>query len=390
MRTGCSAAVSFRRAGRAVYPGFKLDEPARPPVIEICRRLDGIALAIELAAARMVSMSAEEVRDRLGDRFRLLAGARRGLERHQTLRQAVAWSYDLLELRRTALLRRCSVFADGFDLDGDCRRSIRPGRRVRGVGSAGLLRAQVHGRHRTVNGHTRTGMLETIRQFAEEQLVASGLADETHGAHARYFAGREADITGPVGQPAAARGLHVVLHRTRESAGRVSMVGRSRQPGRGRHHRHTCDVRGRVGRDVYRFRGWKRFSMTPWPPTIQRSGFAYTLVAQSFLAGRIEEAVGYSDAGQRVIHQTSAEVPFGLDGWIGAAYMSIGQTDRWVEWSRAQCERDRDTHGLTRAGLSIALMMSDRRNEAMAVAADGLIEVVSTTESAGDVVRPVC
>ena len=66
-------------------------------VVEICQRLDGIPLAIELAASRMASMTASEVRDRLDDRFRLLVGSRRGLERHQTLRHAVAWSYDLLD-----------------------------------------------------------------------------------------------------------------------------------------------------------------------------------------------------------------------------------------------------------------------------------------------------
>ena len=85
-------------------------------MVEICRRLDGIALAIELAAARMVSMSASDVLERLTDRFRLLSGSRRGLERHQTLRQAVQWSYDLLGDNERIVLQRCSVFAGGFDL----------------------------------------------------------------------------------------------------------------------------------------------------------------------------------------------------------------------------------------------------------------------------------
>ena len=80
---------------RAVNPGFQLEEPAtQKRSTDICRRLDGIALAIELAAARMVSMNPAEVSARLTDRFRLLAGSRRGLERHQTLRHAVQWSYD--------------------------------------------------------------------------------------------------------------------------------------------------------------------------------------------------------------------------------------------------------------------------------------------------------
>ena len=89
-------------------------------VAEICRRLDGIPLAIELAASRMASMTASEVRDRLDHRFRLLVGSRRGLERHQTLRHAVAWSYDLLDDAEKTLLERCSVFAGGFDLGGVC------------------------------------------------------------------------------------------------------------------------------------------------------------------------------------------------------------------------------------------------------------------------------
>ena len=87
-------------------------------VEEVCRRLDGIPLAIELAASRMESMTATEMRDRLDHRFKLLVRSRRGLERHQTLRQAVSWSYDLLEEPEKALLERCSVFAGGFDVQG--------------------------------------------------------------------------------------------------------------------------------------------------------------------------------------------------------------------------------------------------------------------------------
>ena len=89
-------------------------------VEDVCRRLDGIPLAIELAASRMASMTAAEVRDRLDDRFKLLVGSRRGLERHQTLRHAVAWSYDLLDDAEKTVLERCSVFAGGFDLQSAC------------------------------------------------------------------------------------------------------------------------------------------------------------------------------------------------------------------------------------------------------------------------------
>ena len=90
-------------------------------VIEICRRLDGIPLAIELAASRLLSTTVIELRDRLDDRFRLLVGSRRGLERHQTLRHAVAWSYD--HLNDVEKLFTGKVF-------GVCWR-VRPPRRVR-------------------------------------------------------------------------------------------------------------------------------------------------------------------------------------------------------------------------------------------------------------------
>ena len=112
-----TAADLFADRAHDVAPHVALDQAA---VVDICGRLDGIPLAIELAASRMASMTAGEVRDRLDDRFKLLVGSRRGLERHQTLRHAVAWSYELLDDAEKALLDRCSVFASGFDLRSAC------------------------------------------------------------------------------------------------------------------------------------------------------------------------------------------------------------------------------------------------------------------------------
>ena len=187
-RCSSNAPAAWRRASRVARP----DEA--DAVVEICRRLDGIPLAIELAASRMASMTASEVRDRLDHRFRLLVGSRRGLERHQTLRHAVAWSYDLLDDAEKALLERCSVFAGGFDLQSACAVS---GSDVDEYAVLDLLDALVRKSLLVADrssGRTRFSMLETIRQFAEEQLVARGEASEIRAAHARYFAGREADI----------------------------------------------------------------------------------------------------------------------------------------------------------------------------------------------------
>src|SRR5271166_3647650 len=187
-----SAVTLFGERAQAVAPHFSVRDES-DAVVEICSRLDGIPLAIELAASRMASMTANEVRDRLDQRFRLLVGSRRGLERHQTLRHAVQWSYDHLEDAEKALLERCSVFAGGFDLQSACA--------VAGsdddFATLDLLDALVRKSLLVADrssGRTRFSMLETIRQFAEEQLVASGVADEARTAHARYFAGREADI----------------------------------------------------------------------------------------------------------------------------------------------------------------------------------------------------
>jgi hypothetical protein len=119
--TGSAAVNLFVDRAHSVVSGFSLAQPGEADaVVEICRRLDGIPLAIELAASRMASMTASEVRDRLDQRFRLLVGSRRGLARHQTLRHAVAWSYDLLDDAEKVLLGRCSVFAGGFDLQSAC------------------------------------------------------------------------------------------------------------------------------------------------------------------------------------------------------------------------------------------------------------------------------
>ncbi|MGB8506505.1 ATP-binding protein, partial [Mycobacterium sp.] len=192
-----SAAVElFVERARSVASRFSMgssDEAAA--VVEICRRLDGIPLAIELAASRMASMTASEVRDRLDRRFRLLVGSRRGLARHQTLRHAVAWSYNHLDDAEKTLLDRCSVFAGGFDLHSAC--AVAGSDAVDDFAVLDLLDALVRKSLLVADrssGRTRFSMLETIRQFAEEQLAAAGAAEEVRAAHARHFAGREADI----------------------------------------------------------------------------------------------------------------------------------------------------------------------------------------------------
>jgi predicted ATPase len=187
-----AAVELFVERAQSVTSGLLAEETTA--VEDVCRRLDGIPLTIELVASRMASMTAAEVRDRLDDRFKLLVGSRRGLERHQTLRQAVAWSYDLLDDSK-ALLERCSVFAGGFDLQSAC--AIAGSDEPDDYAVLDLLDALVRKSLLIANrsaGRTRFSMLKTIRQFAEEQLAARSVATEVRAAHAVYFAEREADI----------------------------------------------------------------------------------------------------------------------------------------------------------------------------------------------------
>ena len=104
------------------------------------------------------------------------------------------------------------------------------------------------------------------------------------------------------------------------------------------------------------------------------------MASQCYMAGRIEAAVRYSDAGQTVLGNGRGEVPYGLEGWLGGAYVYIGQPERWVEWCRAQLARGRDTHTLTRASLVIALKIAGSEDEAMA-AAKGLIDAAEATHN---------
>src|SRR5439155_18166168 len=116
--TQYAAVELFSVRATAALPSFRLTNESAPAVAEICRRLDGIPLAIELAAARVKAFSVEQIRARLDERFRLLTGgSRAALPRQQTLRAAVDWSYDLLSGPERPLLGRLSVFAGGWTLE---------------------------------------------------------------------------------------------------------------------------------------------------------------------------------------------------------------------------------------------------------------------------------
>ena len=377
LTAGAAAALFVERA-RSVASRFSVTGSADAEAIdEICRRVDGIPLAIELAASRMASMTATEVRDRLDQRFRLLVGSRRGLERHQTLRHAVAWSYELLDDAEKTVLVRCSVFAGGFDLGSACVL----GGFADEFATLDLLDALVRKSMLVADrsaGATRFSMLETIRQYAEDQVVARGEADDVRTAHARYFAGREADVYALWD---SARQREAYDWFTAELANLRSAFRWAADAG-------DLDTAAAIA-TYSGFLGYMTQNSEPvtWVEELiqparevghPRLAFMYVIASLCWMTGRVDPAVGYTDACQALLATGLGEMPVGIDGLIGSVHLATGQTERYIEASRDRLARGRGAHPMARASLALALAAAGSHDEAMS-AAVGLIEAAEAT-----------
>jgi predicted ATPase len=374
-----SATTLFvERAGavaREVTSAAELDA-----IAEICGRLDGIPLAIELAASRMQSMTVSELRERLDDRFRLLVGSRRGLERHQTLRHAVQWSYDLLDVAEAQVLQRCSVFAGGFDIAAACA--------VVGIDDEyavvdlldSLVRKSLVVADRS-SGRTRFTMLETIRQFAEEQLVAAGDADDARTAHGRYFADREDEIFELWDSP-----------RQRETHAWLAVeLANLRAAFRWSADRGDLDTAaaiihyaGMIGfwGDQHEPIRWAEELIEPARSAQHRRlAQLYAAAQVCYSAGRIDDAVRYSTAGKAAVESgLFDELNAELEASLGSSAVWTGHPEQWAEWSRAVIAR-RPTEALHAKGcLALALKFAGQEEQAL-VASEGLVGAAGTTES---------
>jgi predicted ATPase len=189
--SGSPSVRLFCDRARSAKHDFVADAATLETIGQLCRRLDGIPLAIELAAARVGSLSAEDLMERLDERFRLLTrGSRASLERHQTLRNTIDWSYDLLDDGERQALQRLAVFAGGGELaaleavlaagDGLDRFDV--------VDVVSLLvNKSLVVTELDDGGRIRYRMYETIRQYAQERLEASGSLGTVRRAHAEYY-----------------------------------------------------------------------------------------------------------------------------------------------------------------------------------------------------------
>ncbi|MBV9722871.1 MAG: LuxR family transcriptional regulator, partial [Mycobacterium sp.] len=192
----------FIDRARHARPDFAVDDQNAPAVAEICARLDGLPLAIELAAARVRALSLAEIVDSLHDRFRLLTGgARTAVRRQQTLRASVDWSHALLTEPERVLFRRLAVFLGGFDLDA--AQAIAGGgdvQRYQVLDQLSLLVDKslvVTCDSEVTGGRTRYRLLETVRQYAQEKLGESGEADTVRSCHRDYYTSLAAAVDAP-------------------------------------------------------------------------------------------------------------------------------------------------------------------------------------------------
>ena len=187
----CGAARLFAQQAAMVRPGFALTAGNAADIAAICRRLDGLPLAIELAASRVKLLAPGALLARLGDSLGLAAGDAGRPSRQQTLRGTIAWSYDLLTPDLAGVFRRAGVFAGGCDLDALA--AVAMADHGPGAGAdpleqaAGLLDVSLITVTDGADGEPRVGMLETIRQYALEQLGRAGDLDGTRRRHAEHY-----------------------------------------------------------------------------------------------------------------------------------------------------------------------------------------------------------
>ncbi len=228
------------------------------------------------------------------------------------------------------------------------------------------------------SGRTRFSMLETIRQFADDQLVQTGEADEVHAAHARYFADQETRVLSLWDSPrqrAAYDWFTIELANLRTAFRWAADHG-------------DLDVAatiatyvGLLGACVHTYEpvAWAEELIEPARVADHpRLAFLYVIALQCYMTGRIEAAVRYCDAAQIVLGRSRDVVPYGAEAMLGAVYLAIGQPDRLAEWCRALLARRRDSHVHIRTYLVVALSVAGSGGEAMD-SADGLIEAAEAT-----------
>jgi predicted ATPase/DNA-binding CsgD family transcriptional regulator len=355
----------FVERARAVRWTFGLEDPqTAAAVTEICETLDGMPLGIELAAARMAAMSAIEVRDRLGARFRLLGGQTAGPERQQTLLRAVGWSYDLLDVQEQKLLRNAAVFSGGFDL-----LTISAVVGVDDVDVLGRLDSLVR-KSMLVADHsgarTRYRLYETIRQFAEDRLTEAKGLERMRDRHATYFAGA-----------AAARWEHWNGPGWRDAVDWVETeLGNLRTAFRWSRQRGDMTVATDIAAhaalmgfsvELFETVAWAEQLLDSAPADVPRLPRLYTAAGYGCFVGRAEAAIANA---HRAVELESIPGYEPCEPGYATFVEALGQVycghlDRYVELTETVATRFGDTRGYGLASYVDGLQASGRVDEAL-------------------------
>jgi predicted ATPase/class 3 adenylate cyclase/DNA-binding CsgD family transcriptional regulator len=367
-----SAAVAlFVERARAVNPGFELDDAATAEAVtEICRGLDGLALGIELAAARMVSLTPVDLQRRLlADRFRMLTGSKR----QRSLRETVGWSVELLNDEERAVLQQASVFSGGFSLDAitDLMGADDSFDVLDRLDSL-VRKSLVTPSHAA--GQVRYGLLETIRQFAEAELVALGTFEQVRNRHATYFArevmARWERWNGP-GYREAVDWVDIEFSNLR-AAFRWSAAQTDVET--------AADIAAHaamigVSAELFETVGWvEEIIDAATAADVRRLPRVYTAAGYSCFTGHPEQAAAYAQTAGRLEAKPQYD-PFelGLADFIEAlAQVYCGHLDRYVELTRrvAALPGSAPAYGLP--GLVDGLQATGRVEEAIELADEGV------------------
>ncbi len=180
----------FMERAQAVLPSFDLNKANAGFIFQICRRLDGMPLAIELAAARVSMLSVQQIAERLENNFQILKGGRKGLPRQETLQATIEWSYDLLSKSEMLLLQRLSIFSGGWDLDAAeaiaSDSSVLPRENILDLLSQLVNKSLVMVEWQ-IKSEAHYRMLQTIHEFARGKLLASGQLEALRARHFDYY-----------------------------------------------------------------------------------------------------------------------------------------------------------------------------------------------------------
>lgn len=322
----------FVDRAQLALPDFAVGPDNAAPVAEICRRLDGIPLALELAAARVPMLPLADIAGRLDDRFRLLTGGSRALPRHQTLHAAMQWSHELLAPEEQRLLRQMAVFADGWTLAAAAEVAQTADEYEALAGLTALHDKSLLVVDRgTPGGEPRYRMLETVRQYALERLQDSGEGPATRARHVAHFIAMaeaaDAQVRGPEQDRWVARFRQ-------EQENLVAALT-------------WCCEGGLDGQAGLRlaaatayYWGWNNVELgerltravlehdTAATPTAAREGTLRSLARMSEFRGRYDQALAYAEQALTVARQLGAPAPL---AWalnaVGSALGSLGRLD---------------------------------------------------------------